>query len=75
MDLAVFINCESREEYKYVVSLLDHATKMSWVYPMKTRDECFEKLRYFVEVELRRHNVRIEHYHADGVRNSSANKC
>ena len=33
---------------------------------MKTRDEYFEKLRYFVEVELRRHNVKIKHYHADG---------
>jgi hypothetical protein len=33
---------------------------------MKTRDEYFEKLCYFVEVELRRHNVKIKHYHADG---------
>ena len=66
VDLAVFVNCESRKEYKYVVCLLDHATKMSWVYPMKTRDEYFEKLCYFGEVELRRHNVMIKHYHADG---------
>ncbi len=43
VDLAVFVNFESREEYNYVVCLLDHATKMSWVYPMKTRDEYFEK--------------------------------
>ena len=33
---------------------------------MKTRDQYFEKLRYFVDVELRRHNVKIKHYHADG---------
>ncbi len=66
VDLAVFVNCESREEYKYVVCLLDHATKMSYVYPMKTKDEYFEKLCYFVGVELRRHNVKIKHYHADG---------
>ncbi len=39
---------------------------MSWVYPMKTRDEYFEKLRYFVDVELRQNNVKIKHYHADG---------
>ncbi len=65
VDLAVFVNCESREEYKYVVCLLDHATKMSWVYPMKTRDEYFEKLCYFVDVELHRLNVKIKHYHAD----------
>ena len=66
VDLAVFVNCESRKEYKYVVCFLDHATKMSWVYPMKTRDQYFKKLRDFVDVVLRRHNVRIKHYHADG---------
>ncbi len=33
---------------------------------MKTRGEYFEKLRYLVDVELRRHNVKIKHYHADG---------
>ncbi len=41
VDLAVFVNCESLEQYKYVVCFLDHATKMSWVYPMKTRDQYF----------------------------------
>ncbi len=38
---------------------------MSWVYPTKTRDQYFEKLHDFVDVELRRHNVRIKNYHAD----------
>ncbi len=32
---------------------------------MKTRDQYFEKLRDFVDVELRRYNVRMKHYHAD----------
>ncbi len=49
VDLAVFVNCESRQGYKNVVCFTDHATKYSWVYPMRTRDEYFEKLRYFIE--------------------------
>ncbi len=33
---------------------------------MKTRDEYFDNLHYLVDVKLRRHNVKIKHYHADG---------
>ncbi len=39
---------------------------MSWVYTMKTRDQYFEMLRDFLDFELRRHNVKIKHYHAEG---------
>jgi hypothetical protein len=42
---------------------------MSWVFP---RDKYFEKLRYFVDVELRRHNVKIKHYHDDRGAETSA---
>ncbi len=35
---------ESREGYKYVVCFVDHETKISWVYAIKTRDEYIEKL-------------------------------
>ena len=66
MDIAVFVNCESREGYKYVVCFVDHATKYSWVYPMKTRDEYIEKLRHLIETELHSHRAKIKHYHADG---------
>ncbi len=54
VEIAVFINCPSREGYRYVVQFLDHATKHSWVYPMTDRDEFIEKLRDFVDVKLRR---------------------
>ena len=50
----------------YVIQFLDHATKYCWVYPMKTRDESIEKLRDFVDVQLKRFQVTIKHYHADG---------
>jgi hypothetical protein len=66
VNLAVFVNCESREGYKYVACFTDHATKYSWVYPLKTRDEYLEKLCYFIDVELKRHGAKIKHYHADG---------
>ena len=66
VDLAVFVNCQSREGYKYVACFTDHATKYSWVYPLRTRDEYLEKLRYFIDVELKRHGAKIKHYHADG---------
>ena len=66
VDIAVFVNCESREGYKYVVCFVDHATKFSWVYPIKTRDEYIEKLRHLVYVELVSHGKKIKHYHADG---------
>ena len=62
----VFVNCESRQGYKYVACFTDHATKYSWVYPLTTRDEYLDKLRYFIDVELKRHGVKIKHYHADG---------
>ena len=50
----------------YVIQFLDHATKYCWVYPMKTRDESIEKLRDLVDVQLKRFQVKIKHYHADG---------
>ena len=66
VDIAVFVNCPSREGFKYVACFVDHATKFSWVYSMKTRDEFLEKLRNFIDVELVRLNSKIKHYHGDG---------
>ena len=58
-DIAVFINCPSREGYRYVLQFLDHATKYSWVYPMTDRDEAIEKFRDLVDVQLKQHGVKI----------------
>lgn len=65
-DIAVFKNCPSREGYLYVVQFLDHGTKFSWVYPMRTRDEFIEKLRDLIDVKLKVFGAKIQHYHADG---------
>ncbi len=47
VDIAVFINCPSREGYHYVVRFLDHATKLSWVYPLTGCHEFIKnKLRF-----------------------------
>ena len=66
MDIAVFVNCQSREGFKYVACFVDHATKYSWVYGMKTRLEYFDKLRHLIEVELAMLGVKLKHYHGDG---------
>ena len=59
-DIAVFKNCPSREGYLYVIQFLDHATKYCW------RNESIEKQRDLVDVQLKRFQVKIKHYHADG---------
>jgi hypothetical protein len=64
--IAVFVNYYSREGYKFMVCFVDHATKYSWVYPMKTRDAYIEKLRHLIETKLHNHRAKIKHYHADG---------
>ena len=71
VDIAVFVNCESRQGYKYVVCFVDHATKFLWVYGMKTRDEYIEKLRHLVDVELHSHGVKLKHYHTAEARRIS----
>ena len=35
-DVLIMQNIPSREGYQYVFFTVDHATKMCWVYPMKT---------------------------------------
>ena len=54
VDIAVFINCPSREGFRYVLQFIDHATKFSWVYPMTDRDEVIEKFRNLRSIEAAR---------------------
>ena len=65
-DIAVFVNCPSRQGFKYVLGITDHATKYSWVYPMKERSEAFVHLKDFIEVKLKIYGQSMRHYHADG---------
>ncbi len=61
VDTVVFVNCASREGYKYVVCFMDHATKFLCVYPMKFRDEYIENLRNLIDTELHSHGVKTKH--------------
>jgi hypothetical protein len=65
VDIAVFVNCKSREGYKYVVYFVD---QFSWVYPMKTCDKYIDKLRHLIDTELHSHGAKIKQYYADGAR-------
>ena len=64
--IAVFVNCPSRQEFKYVLGITDHATKYTWDYPMKERSEAFLCIKHFTGVMLRLHGCSFKHYHADG---------
>jgi hypothetical protein len=66
VDIAVFINCPSRQGYKYVATFIDHATKMIWSFPMQSRDEFYKQLVHLIDVDLHTIGVKIKHYHADG---------
>ena len=66
VDIAVFVNCPSREGYKCVVGFTDHATKRSWVYPMKDKTEFVSILKIYIFIQLRKLRAEIEHFHADG---------
>ena len=37
-DVLIMQNIPSREGYRYVLFIVDHASKMSWVFPLKTRE-------------------------------------
>ena len=58
--------CPSRQEFKYVLGITDHAIKYNWVYLMRERSEAFLCIKFFAEVKLRVHGCLIKHYHADG---------
>ena len=69
-DISVYLNCPSRQGFKYVLVLTDVATKMIWEYPLKTRscDEVLTCIRNWVECVLVCYpgNHTLVHYHADG---------
>ena len=69
-DISCYVNCESREGYKYVLCFTDIATKMFWEYPLKTRTapEVFACLKHLCEVALLVYpgEHRWQKYHADG---------
>ena len=70
VDISVYLNCPSRQGYKYVMVFTDIATKYFWRYPLKQRtgQEVLRCLKLLVEVELPKFpgGHRLQLYHADG---------
>ena len=67
-DIALFPSIPSRDGYKYVLTLIDHASKKSFVFPLRTRSgvDILFCLKNFIEEHCRLKEIKIKHYHADG---------
>ena len=65
-DVLIMQNNPSREGYQYVFFIVDHATKMCWVYPLKTRESklILAHLTTFVNEVLPSLNIRLRHFHS-----------
>ena len=67
-DILIMQNIPSREGYHYVLFIIDHSSKMCWVFPLKTRDSgsVLKHLTKFVREVLASHNIQLRHFHSDG---------
>ena len=67
-DVLIMQNIPSWEGYRYVLFIVDHASKMCWVFPLKTRDSApiLAYLQTFVKEILPSHNIPLRHFHSDG---------
>jgi hypothetical protein len=69
-DITVYVNCPTREGYKYVLVITDVATKWFWEFLLKERTgaEVLRCIKHIVEVELLRFpgKHRLGTYHTDG---------
>ena len=45
-DMGVFINSPSREGYMYVLVYTDHASKYTWMYGLKSKDQAIDCLKH-----------------------------
>ena len=67
-DVFIMQNIPSREGYKYVFFIVDHAVKMSWAFPLKTRHSApiLAHLKTFIQDILPSLNIVCQHFHSDG---------
>jgi hypothetical protein len=69
-DISVYLNCPSRQGYKYVLVFTDVASKMIWEYPLKERtgEDVLRCVKHWVEEQLVTNpgNHSLLHYHTDG---------
>jgi len=66
-DISVYLNCPSREGWKYILVFIDEATKMFWTYGLfeRTSDAVLQCLHHMHDYELPEGAV-VEHLHSDG---------
>lgn len=71
-DILIMQNIPSREGYRYVFFILDHASKTCWVFPLKTReaDSVLAYLIKFVRETLPSLNITLRHFHSAGATTS-----
>jgi hypothetical protein len=67
-DVLIMHNIPSREGHHNVLFIVDHASKMSWVFPLKTRNRSMlAYLQIFIwETLPSSHNISLRHFHSDG---------
>jgi hypothetical protein len=66
-DIAVYLNCPSREGYRYVLTFVDEATKYTWSYGLMERTS--ESVLRTLKNLFRNHlpaGAEIQHFHTDG---------
>jgi hypothetical protein len=70
VDISVYLNCPSRQGYRYILVFTDVATKYFWRFPLKDRsgEEVLRCVKELVEIHFRRFpgEHRLARYHADG---------
>ena len=70
VDISVYVNCPSRQGYRYVIVFTDVATKYFWHYPLvnRTGEAVLKCVKDLVEVQFVQFpgTHRMQRYHADG---------
>ena len=67
-DILIMLNTPSREGFKYVLILVDYASKYVWIYPLVSRDEAsvLKCLATFVQSDFPPFGFKLGHLHSDG---------
>ena len=67
-DVLIMQNIPSREGYQYVFFIVDHAMKMCWMYPLKTRESkhILAHFTTFVNEVLPSLNIHLLRFYSDG---------
>ena len=65
-DMGIFTNQPSRDGFIYTLVFTDHASKYTWLYGLKNKDQAVTCLKHLIEVRLPKLGITMKHYHGDG---------